>query len=584
MQPLTFGKYTLQERLGEGGMAVVWRAKLFGPGGFEKTLVVKQIRDELAQRKEFVDLFVAEAKLTVSLTHANIVPVFELGMVDGTYFLALELVDGPPLNEVIDEGPIPPPLAAYIVEQVLRGLDYAHRRGVVHRDLSSANVIVSRDGEVKIVDFGIAAPVDARGVQGGSRGYVAPEQEAGGAADARGDLFAVGVLLWELVSGRRYDGKALSIPSLQEIVAKATAKDPERRYPDAAAMLAAVSRFLRSMTGATTQAELGTLVRRRAPDLPRVSTDGSASDASASDHSDADAGDNDAPGTAAGPRTVPVARGDAARKSQVTFATRIGPPPPKPGAWRRRLAVAAAGSGLLALAALGGARLRDASSPTPLPTLPKTARLALHVAPAGAIVTVDGKASSAGVVELPAGRHVVLARAPGREPASREVALTAGGAADVTLTLAPARVHLVVRTEPPGAEVVAGDRSLGLTPLDLQLAIEPGARLKLKKRDFAPVERTVDVSAGAATVDARLTPLPRGELTLGALPWAHVTIDGEKRPDTPLSKVGLAAGPHQVRLVCPPTGKELRFSVQIDPGKETRKVADLRDQPHLVEE
>ncbi|HEY2744979.1 MAG TPA: serine/threonine-protein kinase, partial [Polyangia bacterium] len=273
MDPVAFGKYQLQERLGEGGMAVVWRAKLLGPGGFEKVLVVKQIRDELAQRHEFIDLFVAEAKLTVSLTHANIVPVFELGMVDGTYFLALELVDGPPLSQIIADGPMPPPLAAYVVEQVLRGLDYAHRRGVVHRDLSSANVLCSRDGEVKIVDFGIAAPVDARGVVGGSRGYVAPEQEAGGSSDARSDLYAVGVLLWELVSGKRFDGGALFIPALQEIVAKATARDPESRYPDAAAMLAAVSRFLRSMTGATTQAGLGALVRQRAPDVPRMPVD-----------------------------------------------------------------------------------------------------------------------------------------------------------------------------------------------------------------------------------------------------------------------------------------------------------------------
>src|SRR4051812_11474092 len=227
-------------------MAVVWRAKLYGPGGFEKTLVVKQIRDELAQRREFVDLFVAEAKLTVSLTHANIVPVFELGMVEGTYFLALELVDGPPLSAIIDEGPMPPPLAAYIVEQVLRGLDYAHRRGVVHRDLSSGNVVVSRDGEGKIVDFGIAAPVDARGPAGGSRGYMAPEQEAGAAADARSDLYAVGVLLWELVSGRRYDGGVLGVPPLQEIVRTATARDPAARFADAATMLGAVSRFLRS--------------------------------------------------------------------------------------------------------------------------------------------------------------------------------------------------------------------------------------------------------------------------------------------------------------------------------------------------
>ena len=548
-------------------MAVVWRAKLFGPGGFEKTLVVKQIRDELAQRREFIDLFVAEAKLTVSLTHANIVPVFELGMVDGTYFLALELVDGPPLAEIIAAGPIPPPLAAYVVEQVLRGLDYAHRRGVVHRDLSSANVLLSRDGEVKIVDFGIAAPVDARGVQGGSRGYVAPEQEAGGAADARSDLYAAGVLLWELTNGRRFDGAALSIPALQEIVGKATVSDPEGRYADAASMLAAVSRFLRSATGATTQAELGALVRRRAPDLPRAGA------------SDGLGGDGDAPRASDGPRTLAVPRA----RQEVTFATRIAPPPPPRASWRRRLIIAAAGTLLVALSALGGARLRDAASVTPIPSLPRTARLSLHVLPAGAALTVDGRPAAAGVVELGAGRHAVAATAAGREPTSRVVTLTAGGADDVTLVLPPARVRLTVRSDPAGAEVLVGDRTLGVTPLELALPLEPGARLKLRKRDFATVERAVELRDGAATLDAHLQPLPRGELTLGALPWAHVTIDGEKRPDTPLAKVALAAGAHQVRLVCPPTGKELRFSVQIDAGRETRKVADLRGEPRLVE-
>ncbi len=567
MDPVGFGKYQLQERLGEGGMAVVWRAKLLGPGGFEKVLVVKQIRDELAQRHEFIDLFVAEAKLTVSLTHANIVPVFELGMVDGTYFLALELVDGPPLSTIIDDGPMPPPLAAYVVEQVLRGLDYAHRRGVVHRDLSSANVLVSRDGEVKIVDFGIAAPVDARGVAGGSRGYVAPEQEAGGISDARSDLYAAGVLLWELCSGKRFDGSALFIPAVQEIVGKATARDPDARDPDAAAMLAAVSRFLRSMTGATTQAGLGALVRQRAPDVPRCpvyAVPGS------------DENYDDRP---AGPRTAALPRGN-----EVTFATRIGPPPPKPGSARRRLLIGAAAVALVALSALAGARLRDASSPVAPPTVPKTARLSLHVLPAEAAVTLDGKPAHAGVIEVNAGTHSIFARAPGRQDASRTVTRAARGADAVTLARAPAQIRLVVHSDPSGADVLLRERLLGTKPLELSVSLEPGARLKLRKRDYTPVERAVTVADGAATVDARLAPLPRGELTLGALPWAHVTIDGDKRPDTPLSKVGLAAGSHQVRLVCPPTGKELRFTVQIEPGKETRKVADLRGEPKLVDE
>src|SRR5205807_8656198 len=138
-------------------------------------------------------------------------------------------------------------------------------------------------------------------------------------------------------------------------------------------------------------------------------------------------------------------------------------------------------------------------------------RLALHVIPADATVTVDGRPAAAGVLELAAGKHTLVARAAGREPATREVTLGAGGADDVTLALPPARVHLVVRSDPAGAEVLAGERSLGSTPLDLQVALEPGTRLKLRKRDFAPAERAVEVRDGPASVESRLVPLARGE-------------------------------------------------------------------------
>jgi hypothetical protein len=382
----------------------------------------------------------------------------------------------------------------------------------------------------------------------------------------------VGVLLWELVSGRRYDGAALGVPPLQTIVRQATAVDPAARFADAAAMLAAVSRFLRSATGAMTQAELGALVRQRAPDVlvARADEDGDGNGGGEP------GGDEDAP---AGPRTVAVPRG----RQQVTFATRIGGMPAAGGAWRRRALLGAGGLALLGLAALAGARLRGATSPLPLPALPRTARLDLRAVPPDAVLTVDGKPVAAGAIELPPGRHRIAASAPGRAPASRDIVLGAGGAAVETLALEPSPVHLVVRSDPPGAEVVIADRVVGTTPFDARLPLEPGARLKLRKRDFVTVERPLTVAGGAAELDARMQPIARGELTLGALPWAHVTIDGEKRPDTPLSKVPLGAGPHQVRLSCPPTGRELKFTVQIEAGKETRKVADLRADPRLVE-
>src|SRR5687768_54379 len=161
--PTTFGKYYLTEKLATGGMAEIYLGKLIGPGGFEKPLVIKQIHPALSDQRHFVDLFVAEAKTLVTLAHGNIVPVYELGVVDDTYFIAMEYIDGPTLYRLTEAvfatgAAIAPPIAAWIAAEIVKGLDYAHRKGagVIHRDLSPRNVMLSRDGEVKLVDFGIA--------------------------------------------------------------------------------------------------------------------------------------------------------------------------------------------------------------------------------------------------------------------------------------------------------------------------------------------------------------------------------------------------------------------------------------------
>jgi eukaryotic-like serine/threonine-protein kinase len=511
----TFGKYTLYDKLAEGGMAVVWRAKLHGPGGFEKSLVVKQIRPELAATRAFIDLFVAEAKVTVSLTHANIVPVFELGMVDGTYFLALEYIDGPPLRDLIAEGPVSPFLAGYIVEQVLRGLDYAHRRGVVHRDLSAANVMVSREGEVKIVDFGIAAAVDAKAVHGGSRGYTAPEQEAGGRADARSDLYTVGIILWELISGKRYDGTTPTASTpLAKVIQKATAEDPEARYQDAASMLKDVSRFLRDVSYAPNQMELSSLVRKRCPDVP------------------ADAREGDDVEKPDGPRTaVAPGRKRTTTGQQVTFATRIALADDTPKKSGRRGVVPVAAGGLLLLA----------------------------VASAGAVVLWQGR------VPPPA-------ELPPNPPPSVPVAASP----------APKKLgKLSIKSDPP-AEVRLGDKLLGTSPLEADVPLDGPLEVSLKRRGYATVERTVQ-PAETMSLNEKLTALPKGRLTLNALPWAHVTIDGEKAPDTPISKMPITAGPHIIKLTCPPTRREYKLPVLVNPDEDVRRVVDLRGEPKVSE-
>src|SRR5437016_1401440 len=160
MYPQVFGKYVLERELARGGMARVVLATLRGAGGFEKKLVVKQIRDDLASDDDFVRRFVEEAKTTVALAHPNIVPVYELGVELGTYFLAMEYVEGASLAELLRAAggkALSPEEGAYVGVEVCRALDYAHRRmNVVHRDVTPRNVMVDEEGQVKVIDFGIS--------------------------------------------------------------------------------------------------------------------------------------------------------------------------------------------------------------------------------------------------------------------------------------------------------------------------------------------------------------------------------------------------------------------------------------------
>ena len=218
--PVVYGKYQLLERLAVGGMAEVFKAKSHGVEGFEKILVIKRILPDLGKNPRFVEMFIAEAKIAVTLSHANIVQVFDLGRADESYFIAMEYVAGKDLSSVLRRGkqrrkPIAQELAVYVVSEVAKGLDYAHRRrdqnmrplGIVHRDVSPQNVLLSLEGEVKLTDFGIAKArtIVDDGDPGELRGkyaYMPPEQASGESVDARSDLYALGVVLYEALCGK----------------------------------------------------------------------------------------------------------------------------------------------------------------------------------------------------------------------------------------------------------------------------------------------------------------------------------------------------------------------------------------------
>jgi serine/threonine protein kinase len=215
------GKYRIIALLGQGGMALVFLSVVPGPMGVNKLLVVKLLREELSQDEDFLAMFLNEARLAARLNHANVVQTYEVGVEGDHHFLAMDYLDGQPLHAVLrrafGRAGMPLDLQVRILAETLAGLHYAHtltdfdgtKLHVVHRDVSPQNVFITYDGQVKVVDFGIAKAAGAigttqSGVFKGKLAYVAPEQASGDPVDARADVFGVGVMLWEAIAGRRF--------------------------------------------------------------------------------------------------------------------------------------------------------------------------------------------------------------------------------------------------------------------------------------------------------------------------------------------------------------------------------------------
>jgi serine/threonine-protein kinase len=260
-------RYEIIERIASGGMAEVFRAVAYGSHGFEKPIAIKRILPRFAASEAFQQRFIREAKLAATLSHANIVQVLDFGRLDGGLFLAMEHVDGPDLawllRQLRDGGAlVPVPAAIQIALEVCKGLDFAHERGVVHRDISPSNILLSVAGEVKIADFGIAHAADFGATFGdtgsvlGKWPYMSPEQTRGDRLDARSDLFSSGAVLYELFTGTRlFDGgdidetaqavRSQVIPPASErrpelprgidrIIARAVTRELDERYQRAA--------------------------------------------------------------------------------------------------------------------------------------------------------------------------------------------------------------------------------------------------------------------------------------------------------------------------------------------------------------
>ncbi|MCB9614249.1 MAG: serine/threonine protein kinase [Sandaracinus sp.] len=306
-------RYRVIKRLEAGGMAEVFIGEAQSVQGFKKRVAIKRVLPHLAQNQNFIGMFLDEARLGARLTHANIVSVTDIGAADGTFFIVMEYVEGANLKKIIEtlrqQGrPFPFKEAVYICMEACRGLSFAHELeddagkllNIVHRDVSPPNILISKRGEVKVTDFGLAKASTQLektdpGVVKGKFSYLAPEAAQGENVDARADLFAMGIVLWEMLAGRRlflgetdYQTVKLvqqaQVPSLsrlnpevdaefEQVLAKALARDPRERYQSAREMGDALAGYLFGHQLKVTSYDIANLVKATlAQEKPEAST------------------------------------------------------------------------------------------------------------------------------------------------------------------------------------------------------------------------------------------------------------------------------------------------------------------------
>lgn len=640
-------RYELIDRIAVGGMAEVFRAKTYGSHGFEKTIAVKRILPHLATSREFVDRFIAEAKIAVTLSHVNIVQVLDFSRFGESLYIAMEYVDGVDLGALLHgfrttSTRLPSNVALHIAIELLKGLDFAHRRGVVHRDISPSNILVSRSGEVKVADFGIAQAAEGeghtRGKIMGKWRYMSPEQTRGERLDARSDLFSAAVVMFELFTGTRlFPGSDIDVivsairhssaprasavcaelpAALDEVLARALARDPEERTASAQDMQRALVDISYRYGLPTTAMDLAHLVEQhmqRSVPEPSVSTSsGNLIDAII--NSELERGrvptrvtapltpaPVQAEGTATGFTFVVEGRddqgfsnwvlgdphGDLVRLPEHTMADGASA---GSGTRRRWLWPALVAS----VTALGVVAYLVAREPRPASTTDAGVAPVRVAALVDAASAIDAAAPRrVAVSSVPEGARIFLDGADsGREtPAEIEVGEDGGGielrlagyrscalsGTDATAhcDLQPSMTVLVIDTDPEGASITLDGESLGMSPLRSSVpATGRAGRLLLSKRGYAEVPVAIRLEPDE-TIEVRrklVVQTRYGTIDLFVKPWANVYLNGRKIGEAPVRGLRLPYGSHRLRLVNPVQKRATEITVEV-PSTRTYRVS-----------
>ncbi len=600
-----FGKYQLFASLGRGGMADVFLSVARGQMGFNKLAVIKRLRQALAEETAFRNMFLDEARLAARLGHPNIVHTYEVGEQAGVYFIAMEYLEGQSLNKVLKEAlrrkeTIEHEIAVRIIADALSGLGYAHELrdydgrplSVIHRDISPHNIFVTYDGHTKLVDFGIAKAALSStetevGVLKGKVAYMSPEQAMGQRIDARSDLFAMGIVLWELLAQQRLmtgESAANTLhklmnepiprlshvlphidPNLDAIVARALEKDPNMRWQSATEMRHALESWLASQPRHARQEEVG---RRM------LSLFGSVREEvqrQIQKHMSAIT-------TAANTQELQALTAESLKRMEQSGANVSGQ--------LLRLGTSGSGSGSGVIANYGGL----GANPSAYPSMPSGSHAHLY-ATGTSHTTPPQKSSSVLLIVITigcfvlAGLLIVVLGLRDRKPDL--LASANGSSASTNVTSTPPKVSDAPPQEPSSSAITASTTSTSTTSTSTtnSTSSTQAPPSRTPSQPTQPTAQAHHPTTPTVTTRTNVTPKPvapppppppaedPGFVTVSAYPWAKVTEGGRVVcPVTPCNKVQMTPGAHTLTFENGEApGQKQTVTVQIRSGETSTK-------------
>ena len=629
--PRLFGKYYLLELINVGGMAEVFKAKMFGVEGFEKIVAIKRILPEVAEDAEFIKMFVDEAKIAVKLQHPNVVQIFELGKIDGSYFIAMELINGKDIKTIRKRLKrvdllMPVEQSAYIISQVCDGLDYAHRKtdekmnplNIVHRDISPQNMIVSYEGTVKLIDFGIAKAKSKStktqvGMLKGKFSYMSPEQVSGQPIDRRSDIFSLGVVFFEMLTGKRlFLGKndvetlekirkaevlppsvfnSAVPPELDRIVLKALAKDREDRYQWASEFSEDLKKFSYSSGKNFSRQDMMNFMSEFFADELEEET------AKLEEYQKIKK-----------PAEMPLReatqtaiRRDVLSREEEGSAIHTTGSSPKKLVLVFAAVLVALGFAVALLLVLGGSK-KDAAS------------LVIDSNEKKTIVIVDENTMYQKRCETPcvidgllAGQHEISFSKSGFVDVKESIFLSKGEPLEKFVKMyriGEQKTMITVKSEPDGAVLYINDKKVqAATPTivnDIPVGLDIVVRVE--KHGYFPYEENIgkvpanmnkEVSvilkpmknapaqsrSKKSDTSSSRTVMESGEpafLTINSMPWANIYINGKLIGATPISKYALPAGSYKIQFKNPKAGIDKTIPVELESG-ETKRLIEKFD-------